>query len=720
MSSHSDSNVRELGTSQLKLRSDLSFTPQPSSTHPYFMVEDRLNSRFFRLGHTEYTFVSLLDGKTTIQEAFTHLSTVLPNHRLTNVDAAGLCRWLVEMDLAHTTDSSQASRLAKNAQTAEQRKTVTKLNPLGFRIPLGHPDRIFVALNQSIGWIYSPLAVACCFVLLAIGAFQVLDSWDQFTLSSQGIFASDNWLWLLVSWAVLKVVHEASHGIVCKRHGGTVRETGIMFVFFAPLAYVDVTSSWRFRSRRQRIYVAAAGMYIELLIAALAAIVWGRTDSPWLSNLCFNIIAMASLTTILFNANPLMKFDGYYMLSDALSLPNLSVNGQTYLNYWGRRYLLGEPAILPDWSVKHGVYIRIYAWASLIWRLLICVTLIVAAATMFHGAGIVLAALAMVMWIGMPTLRFVNCSVFGKVNERLRWSRFLSTVGVCAASSIVIFGFTPWPGSCEAPAVVEYSPHTVIRAASSGFVKTVYVEAGQCVNSGQLLIELENRDLVHELHDIELQIDQSELRSRQHEQKSELAAEQSETHARDALRTQLAEKRTQVEHLTIYAPSAGMIVRRDLASFVGRYLREGDELLAIGDEASKELRLSVSQEDLDVFTQCRGKAVCINIPGESLRYSKLEQVIPRATLAVPHPALATTNGGSLPVKPVSSHSKASDEDPYELISPHFTAIVPLNESDSRDLHSGQRVWVSYRPMRESIGQHLYYAASNWIRSRLMQ
>lgn len=142
MNEHPDPSVRELGATRLALRGDLIFTPQTSGGESYYMVEDPLNSRFFRLGRTEYNFVSLLNGRTSIHEALAHLSTVLPHHHLTEHDAAGLCRWLVEMDLAQTAESSQAGRLAGAADKCEHRRWLARVNPLAFRVPLcGCPDR---------------------------------------------------------------------------------------------------------------------------------------------------------------------------------------------------------------------------------------------------------------------------------------------------------------------------------------------------------------------------------------------------------------------------------------------------------------------------------------------------------------------------------------------------------------------------------------------------
>ncbi len=713
-----DYSVRELGLTRLRLRGDLVFTPRTSGGETYYMVEDPLNSRFFRLGHAEYTLVSLLNGRTSIQEALSRLSTVMPHHRLSEADAGGLCRWLVEMDLAHTTESSRATRLAESADRLKQRQLLVRWNPLVFRQPLVQPDRWFVPLTSWFGWLYSPISLVGWLVAVAVGAYHVLSAWDRFAASAQGIFAPNNWLWLAACWVVLKLVHETSHGIVCKRYGGTVGEMGILFILFAPLAYVDVTSSWRFRSRLQRIHVAVAGMYIELLIAAVAAIVWSHTDTGWLNNLCFNVIVMASITTLLFNANPLMKFDGYYVLSDALAMPNLYVNGQQFLRYFARRYLLGTPATLPHWPRGRGAAIRVFGVASFAWRLMVCASLTVAATTMFHGAGVVLAGLAVLMWIGVPTFRFMKYLVAGQPGEQPNRLRFLLTAGSASAACVTVLGFVPWPGASKAPAVVTYSPDTVVRADSAGFVRQILVKSGQCVEQGQLLAVLENRELSRDVADLDLAIRQSEIRGFQHEQKGELAAQQAEMDHREALQSQLAEKRAQLQQLSVRAPRAGKIVRRDVSVLLGSYLKAGDEIVSIGDEHQKELRVSVAQNDLDVFRQRAGKLVRVDLPGHSLWDSRLTKVIPRATLEPTHPALVAANGGTLSVHKVTQGTDDTSEAAYELFEPRFTGIVRLSETESQKLHAGQCGGILYRPWDQSIGEHLYFALSNWIRERL--
>ncbi|NQT11230.1 MAG: biotin/lipoyl-binding protein [Planctomycetes bacterium] len=718
MHEQADHSVRELGSTRLRLRSDLIFTPQTARGEPYYMVEDPMNSRFFRLGLQEYTFISFLDGHTTIHEALSRLSSVMPDHRLSEQDVAGICRWLAEMDLAHTAESAQAARLAQTADAVETRQRVARCNPLVFRLPICRPDRIFASMAPWLGWIHRPWFFVAWLALIGWGAYEVFSQGERFAASSQGIFASANWLWIAAAWIGLKLVHETAHGVACRYYGASVREMGILFILFAPLAYVDVTSSWRFRSSWQRIHVAAAGMIVELLIAAVAAVIWSNTDAGWLNNLCFNVVLMASLTTLLFNANPLMKFDGYYILSDLLNIPNLYVSGQQFLRYAGRKWIFGVDATLPPWPRREARIIALYGIASFVWRVVVCASLTLAAAVLFHGAGIVLAGLAIVLWLGLPALGLVKYLLYGKPGERPKRLRFLFTVGSASALGTAVLVWAPWPGATEAPAVVEYAPYTVVRAASAGFVRQVHVQSGQHVAAGQLIAVLENHELQNELDDLELSIRQSDVRCRQLELQGKLAACQAEMEKHGALLTRLAEKRLEVQRLSVRAPRDGNIVRRNLDALLGTYLDTGDEIASIGHEQSKELRLSISQNDLEVFAERIGKPLRVNLPGQPSLCTMLSSVIPRASLQLSHPALAAANGGPLPVRNVSPQTGNASGESCELVVPRFTGIAPLTETASVKLRAGQMGTVSCRPCRESIGAHIYSSLARWVRRRL--
>jgi len=163
-------------------------------------------------------------------------------------------------------------------------------------------------------------------IILLFAIFRIGANWTIFYNSSKTILSTDNWLWLAGCWVFLKLIHESAHAIVCKRYDGTVREAGIIFILFAPLPYVDVTSCWNFLSRMARMHVAAAGLYIVLLIAAIAACVWGHSSQAWLNQLYFNVVVAASVSSLLFNLNPLMKINGRIVTR------NLESKRGTYVN----------------------------------------------------------------------------------------------------------------------------------------------------------------------------------------------------------------------------------------------------------------------------------------------------------------------------------------------------------------------------------------------------
>ena len=306
-----------------KLRGGLVVTPQTVGGQRIYVVEDLLSGNFYRLGPRECEFVFHLDGTKSVRDVLQLLAETTPDQSLSDDEAIALCHWLMGAELVSTAASLQPERLASVAELRRQRNGWARINPLMIRVPLFSPDRFLELLRPWVSWIYSPLAVAMAVVLgAAAGGRLLADGGQLFVQSLEGIFAPGQQLQLVACSLILKLVHEISHGVACRRYGGYVRESGVLLLLLAPIPYVDVTSSWRFCSKWQRIQVAAAGMYVKLVLAAVAALVWSVTGPGPLNQLCANVVLMASITTAIFNANPLMRFDGYYILSDLLEIPN--------------------------------------------------------------------------------------------------------------------------------------------------------------------------------------------------------------------------------------------------------------------------------------------------------------------------------------------------------------------------------------------------------------
>ncbi len=523
----------------------------------------------------------------------------------------------------------------------------------------------------------------------------------------------------MASWILLKVVHEFSHGISCRRFGGTVREAGVLLILFAPIPYVDVTSSWRFSSRWRRILVSAAGMYTELFFAAVGVVCWANTAEGVLHQQAYNLALTASLMTLLFNANPLMRFDGYYILSDFLQIPNLYALGQQFTHYLGRRYLMGVSAQLPVWGHRRGIMIRVYGVCALVWRLFVCASLTLAAFVLFEGAGIVLAAATVLLWVGVPAFKLGRYLILGNEFEKPNLVRFaiaMLLIGVTTASILLL----PEPGGVRAPAIVQYEPLHMIRAPHAGFVSEVNVRAGQLVAAGDILAEVANVDLATELADMKVESLLIDQRKRTYQKDGDVAAIQVEQEILDALNRRIAERSQQFSMSVIQAPAAGVVVSRNVSELVGTYVEEGQELLAIGKESGKEIEVSIAQSDAASFMDLQGEAVDIyfRTPGLPAQVGLLSSVDPRASRRLTHEALSAINGGPLTV--IADDGSQLDEQAkaWQLLHPRFAGRVALSADQSALVRAGQVASVRLRTARGTIGQMIYRGVRSWIEKRL--
>jgi putative peptide zinc metalloprotease protein len=494
---------------------------------------------------------------------------------------------------------------------------------------------------------------------------------------------------------------------------------GLLFILFSPVAFVDVTSSWRFRSKWQRIFTAAAGMYAELFIAAVAVQYWLNAEHGIAKQMCHNLIATASLSTLLFNGNFLMRFDGYYMLSDLLEIQNLYSNGQQYIRYLFRRYLfgiIGSP--LPTGAMKPRLT-KLYGVASLGWRFSFYCGITFTAATMFHGAGIVIALLIGVGWFLVPALRFVQYLRFGQLGEQPDRRRFVLVVGGVTLGISLILSL-PWPGGVVATGVVDYEPLTVVRASAGGFLRNLTCTPGESVAEGEGLAEIENRPVQQELADMNFQLEQSEIRCRSLQSEGDYDLYQIEKGRRDSLREQRDELAAKVAGLRVVAPVAGRVLGRDLESKTGEFMSGGEVILSLGREEHKAIRVAISQRDAEHYLRQRGTTPYVRIKGRGavLRGAKLDRINPRATRRLPHPALAATNGGPLPVSMNEAETPTSGDHEPELIEPHFQAIITLPAVDAQSLRAGELARVRLGAAGHSIGSHLWTEAERWVSRKL--
>ncbi len=705
--------VNNLDRSTPVLRRELVFRLQTFCGKQCYVVEDPASARFFRIGLVEYAFISRLDGRRTIGEVLRDTIQSRADCVFTPSDALAICQWVVRSGL--TRDESTESPGAVPA-VAGSRRRGGRISPLSVQVPLFHPDRFFQRLEPWLTWCFSFPALIGWLFVVCWAVRDVVAHHHQLSDASSRVLAAENWIWLGLAWIVLKIIHEGGHAVACRRFGGEVREAGVIFILLAPLAYVDVTSSWRLRSKWARIAVAAAGMYVEVFLAAVATLVWAHVAPGAMKQVCLNMMITASVMTVLFNANPLMRFDGYYILSDLLELPNLYASGQQYVRYVSRKLLFGIRSNRPTFNGYRGMFIRVYGVASWIWRNLVFWSLVLTAATLLKGAGIVLSFLAITMWLLAMVRRMVGfaCRDSG---ESPSWIRFAVVGGGASGLAICALVLVPWPGAVTAPAIVQYAPETAVRTECDGFVRAIHVHDGAYIELGQTLVVIRNDELEHELAELELGIEQSRLKRRIHQRQGEMAKAQAESEQLRSLEKQLSDKRDEMDHLIVRAPCAGKVVGRNLDALEGTFLSKGHYVLSIGNESAKEVRLSIAQPDILAFRAHTGRTIRVYLPGRGVLQSHLSKVEPRASSTPAHMSLCAPNGGVLAVRTVDHGAAKTSSGGYEFLSPRFTGIVPLDADQSEQVRAGQRARVALR-QSENVGEHLYQLLSDWVNTKL--
>ncbi len=627
MTNTPDTGIHDFCRSSLTLRSDLVWVPQLSEGQSYYLVEDPLNAKFYRVGFAEYFFASQLDGTVTVGQAIQATAGQLTHAAFSEQEARAICQWLVKCELVETNHVE----VTANCDTGpEQVAALQRWNPLYIRLPLLHPRRFFDRLSGACRFLFSPFALGMWLFVVACASLVLLHDWSGFLQSARGVFAPYLWLLLPAAWLLLKLLHETAHGVVCHRFGGEVREAGVVLILFMPVTYVDVTSCWRFRSKWQRIATAAAGMMVELFVAALALIAWKSAGPGVFSTFCCAVAIMASATTVLFNSNCLMRFDGYYIVSDLLEIPNLSQAANQEFMCVTKRLLglnVPIPATRPQSWFKRW-FLLVYAVLAFWWRLFVFACIVITASALFDGAGIVLAVFATLAWVVLPVHGLVT-RVRGAAQDGPHAGRRqrLAVAGPLLGAAAI--AMVPWQGVQVVPAVVEFTDLAVVRTDCPGFVQRVHVQHGQFVQQGDVLLQLKNDELQSELRSLELAVQQSHLKIRTLEYQRDLASWQAEQQQLAALQSQLAEMCQQAEHLTLLAPRDGRVINRDLANLEGRFLDVGHAVLSIGEEQQKEIRLAIAQDAVENFQAVLRRKLHVRFPGSDTLEVALTQL--RAT-----------------------------------------------------------------------------------------
>ena len=545
--------------------------------------------------------------------------------------------------------------------------------------------------------------------MVGSGLLIVLTNHREFAREFAALFDPTLWVLLLAMWVLAKVCHECGHAIAARYHGIRVGKFGLLFFFLAPLPFVDVTDAWKLESKWKRIQIGLGGVYIELALAAIAAWVWWLSPGEMLGHLAAQFFLIAGPGTLLVNANPLLRLDGYYVLSDLTGIPNLRMHGRKQLGSLLNQHLMGtdaEPSLLKGWRRP---FATMHALASVAFQLVWMTGLIIAISHWMRGAGMIIAIAAISLWGVVPLLAWVRKMWNYESTERWQWNtqrvRLLTVIS--AIPFVVHFMATDAsPLMRRVPVVVRNHDPQIVRATADAFVTNVYAWPGQRVLPGMLLLQLENPELVLQRSDVADELAIAEVKAIQWRGRGELSRAAAELENVESLRRQIKELDEQIQGLNIVAERAGYVLNPDLAELEGCFVDRGDELCQVMDPSQKELLASVGESDLIAYRKAAisGAPVAVRLKGGTSFSVTPTALQPRARLRLPHPTLAATAGGPLPVEIVSD-----DRADVQALQPQLQGVIQMDQrssSLSRDGQIGMMTISDNRSLVERLLTHL--------------
>jgi putative peptide zinc metalloprotease protein len=507
-------------------RSDLQISAISGHNDDHVLVKDPLALTYFQLPILQYTILSALDGRRSLDEIVAQVRHASKSSAITVGDVFQIILDLASKRLIW---SQRPGAFEKSGTQPDQqgwhRLWMAVRNPLFIRLPGFCPGPLLRRAICFMRWIYSKPAIIGVFAFVLFSWFCCLFRADDFArellavpafLSGDGLLT----LWLVVGG--LKVIHELSHGLACEHFGARCQSIGFALLFFSPCMYCDVSDAWLLARKRHRIAISLAGIYVELFLSALGFWFWRYSGPGILHQISFQVFLAGSISTLMFNANPLLKFDGYYVLSDLLEVPNLYQRSRQLVWRVVHRVMLGIRIHSDVASERQSrSVLLIYGLASLIYQVPMLVGLYLYFVRFFESLG--LATLPLCYLLVNFTLAISRVAIWSRQiaqKESSARPSSLNLLGTFVALTMLLLGiwFFPLGSWGVAPVVIELRSATPVYVDAPGTVRQVYVSDGDFVEEGTLLIQLEDLSLEQErvaleglkaLHEIDFRMAQS-------------------------------------------------------------------------------------------------------------------------------------------------------------------------------------------------------------------
>lgn len=708
----------------LRTRADLVFQKIGYQEAGYWVIKDPVALRYHRLQQEQYLVLDMLREHCTLSEIRDRLQKEYPSIPVRILGVQQLVSDLHEKNLLLSNRSGQGTELRKAGRKRKRKEVLSTLRSFLFlRLPGWDPEPLLNVMYPFCRWLFHPLIVLMGLLFALSGLLWVTVHFGEFQSRLPEFQQFFGWPKLMYLWctiALAKIVHEIGHALTCKHFGGECHTIGLMILVGSPTLYCDVTDSWMLKNKWKRIAVGGAGAFVELILSAIAVYCWWFAKPGLFQHLCLNLFFVTTVSTVIFNLNPLIRFDGYYMLADYLEIPNLKTKANKSMQQGFAWYCLGirmpEDPFMPE---KNKFWFSVFAVASWGYRCLIMTGILFFLYAVLKPYGLQNIGLALSM-VAIGTILYrVGKSVYKILslprNEPMSRSKVAIT-SIVAMSLLVGFLAIPVPWWINSSFLLEPENVQHLYALENGTVQQVLIQPGETVTKGDILIQMESPELDDELLRIQHQIDLLTVRlktAKALNQPDEVELAQSQIMTYEDQRQTIKDR---IASLTIRAPIGGTVVSAERkpveqrnplehrlptwhgtvteARNANNFVPAGTPLLSIAPNNSMQAVMYVDQDDRNDLKE--GQSVllrCYHLP-ERIYKGTIASLSHRQVDVVPK-ALSNKAGGELPT--------VTDSQGREMLtSAAYQATVILQE-ETELMKTGMQGRARFIIDRRSIG-----------------
>jgi len=663
-----------VASQRLRLRPSVNIRRQAFRGDIWHIAQDAFTNEFFRFRPEAYAFIARLDGSRTIEELWLLCLDRDPERAPGQGEIVSMLAQLYQANLIVSDVAPDTARLFERHQRRLRQEIKSQIFGIFFlRIRLFDPDTFLNRAWPVLRFLCTKVMAVIWVLVVMLGLGVVFSHWDRARDQSQSVLEPGNLLLLYAGFTLAKLVHEFGHATAVKKFGGEVHAMGVTLLVFTPIPYVDATAAWAFRERWKRVIVGFSGMIPELFLAALCAFVWANTGPSLINSLAYNVMIVASVSTLVFNLNPLLRFDGYYILADLTDSPNLQPRSSREWSYLVEKHAFGvKGSENPARSTKEAFWLAVYGLASWWYRMFVTVVIILLVADRYLGIGLLAGIVTFIGSFALPVVGIFTYLLRDPRLGRVRKRAWLVSAGAFAVL-VLFLGVIPLPHHFRAPGAARAVGSTEVRTGVDGWVTAVSVRGSERVAKGTEIARMENPEL--ELSIAAAHSDLEEATARERRMLNELPAGIEPTRLRrEAAEVRLAKLEADRDDLTIRAPESGVWSPRSEEEMDGTWISRGGYVgEVVGRGQGWEVQVVVPQSEAGELFSGRirgGNVRFAGTAGEALDITDW-RVVPGRQDTLPTAALGWSAKGPVRVQLDDPHGIQTAE-PFFLVTARVT------------------------------------------------